>query len=143
MADPDPNAWENALIADMRANGGEVTMGPLAGESLLLMTTMGRKTGAPRRAILNFSRDGEAYVVAGTAGGSPKDPAWVSNVNVTPGVDVEVGNQTYRATASVADDAERARLWEQHVAAIPRFAGYPEQTGRLIPMVRISLDDKR
>ena len=45
MADPDPNAWENALIADMRANGGEVTMGPLAGESLLLMTTMGRKTG--------------------------------------------------------------------------------------------------
>ena len=82
-------------------------------------------------------------MVAGTAGGSPKDPAWVSNVNANPSVEVEVGSQTYRATASVADDVEQARLWNQHVAAIPRFVAYPKQTGRVIPMVRITLSDKR
>jgi deazaflavin-dependent oxidoreductase (nitroreductase family) len=143
MADADQNAWENALIVDMRAHGGAVSRGPMAGESLLLMTTTGRKTGAPRRAILNYSRDGEEYVVAGTAGGAPTDPAWVSNVRADPSVEVKVGNQTFQATASVADDAEQARLWSQHVAAIPRFAEYPDQTGRVIPMVRIALNDKR
>lgn len=142
MADPDPNAFENALIADMRANGGNVTSGPMAGEDLLLMTSTGARTGERRRAILNYSRDGDAYVVAGTAGGSPTDPAWVSNVRVNPDVEVEVGNETYRATASVASAADQATLWDGHVAAFPRFAPYPAQTGRVIPMVRITLDGK-
>ena len=142
MADPDPNAFENALIADMRANGGKVTSGPMAGEDLLLMTSKGARTGEPRRAILNFSRDGDAYVVAGTAGGSPTDPAWVSNVRVNPDVEVEVGNETYRATARIADAADQVALWNGHVAAFPRFASYPEQTGRVIPMVRLTLDGK-
>lgn len=143
MADPDPNAWENALISDIRAHEGKVTTGPLAGESLLLMTSKGARTGQPRRAILNFSRDGDAYVVAGTAGGSPTDPAWVSNVQVYPDVEVEIGSETFQATASVADADEQKRLWNLHVATYPRFAAYPEKTGRVIPMVRITLADGR
>jgi deazaflavin-dependent oxidoreductase (nitroreductase family) len=143
MADPDPNAFENALIADMRAHGGAVTTGPMAGETLLLMTSTGARSGSPRRAILNYSRDGDAYVVAGTAGGSPTDPAWVSNVGANPNVEVEVGNETHAATAQIADETDQARLWAQHIAAIPRFAAYPEQTGRVIPMVRLTLDGKR
>jgi deazaflavin-dependent oxidoreductase (nitroreductase family) len=143
MADPDPNAWENALISDIRAHAGKATTGPLAGESFLILITRGARTGEPRRAILNVSRDGDAYVVAGTAGGSPTDPAWVSNVQVNPGVQVEIGAETFQATASVADVDEQKRLWGQHVATYPRFAGYPEQTGRVIPMVRITLDGKR
>jgi deazaflavin-dependent oxidoreductase (nitroreductase family) len=115
----------------------------MAGEALLLMTSKGARTGQPRRAILNYSRDGDFYVVAGTAGGSPTDPAWVSNVQASPEVEVEVGNEVYRATARVADRADQARLWNQHVASFPRFAPYPEQTGRVIPMVRITLDGKR
>jgi deazaflavin-dependent oxidoreductase (nitroreductase family) len=142
MADPDQNAWENALISDIRAHGGKVTSGPLAGESLLLMYSKGVKTGERRRAMLNFSRDADAYVVSGTAGGSPTDPAWVANVRANPDVEVEIGSETYRATATVADADTRARLWDQHVATYPRFASYPEQTGRAIPMVRITLDGK-
>jgi hypothetical protein len=66
--------WEEALLADMRAHDGAVTQGQLAGHPLLVMTSIGAKSGEPRRAILTFSRDGDDYV-AGTAGGSPTDPA--------------------------------------------------------------------
>lgn len=51
---------------------------------------------------------------------------------------IEVTNRTQAARASAVDGAERDRLWEQHVAALPHFAAYPEQTGRVIPMVRIT-----
>ncbi len=134
----DANAWEDALIADMRAHGGAVTSGPLAGDSLLIMTSTGAKSGKPRRAILNFSRDGADYVVAGTAGGSTVDPSWLANVAANPTVDIEAEARTFRATATIARGGDRDRLWDRHVEATPRFAAYPEQTGRVIPIIRIT-----
>jgi deazaflavin-dependent oxidoreductase (nitroreductase family) len=134
----DGNAWEESLIADMRAHGGAVTSGPLAGDSLLIMTATGARSGMPRRAILNFSRDGAAYVVAGTAAGSTVDPSWLANIAANPTVDVEAEGRSFRATATISKDADRDQLWDRHVEATPRFAVYPEQTGRVIPMVRIT-----
>jgi deazaflavin-dependent oxidoreductase (nitroreductase family) len=133
------NSWEDDLIADLRAHGGVITKGPLTGQSLLIMTSTGAKTGESRRAILTWSRDAEDYVVAGTAGGSKSDPGWLPNVRANPNVQVEAeGRAPVTATATVADDAsERDRLWDQHVALLPHFAAYPEQTGRVIPMVRL------
>ncbi|MCI0347369.1 MAG: nitroreductase family deazaflavin-dependent oxidoreductase [Chloroflexi bacterium] len=141
MSDSDPEAYENALLEDMRSHGGKVTTGFLKGESVMALTSTGARTGQLRRRILNFSRDGEAYVVAGTAGGAPKDPHWISNVRVNPEVSVEADGRVFEGMASVAageSNPERIRLWDQHVAAIPRFAAYPEQAGRPIPMVRIT-----
>ena len=85
-----------------------------------------------------MSRDGADYVVAATAGVTPKDPAWLHNIQADHAVTIETGNRTFEARASVADAAERLRLWDQHVAALPWFAPYPEQTGRAIPMVRLT-----
>lgn len=138
MTDWDPEAFENALIEDMRAHGGAVTTGPLAGHPLLVMTSTGAKSGKSRRAILTFSRDGDDYVVAGTASGAPTDPEWVHNVQVTPKVRVEAEDRQFEATATVVDVADRDRLWQAHVEALPHFAPYPEQSGRVIPMVRIT-----
>ena len=135
----DAAAWEAALIEDMRAHDGNVTQGPLAGHPLLILTSTGAKSGEPRRAILTYHEDGGDYIAAGTAGGSPTTPAWVHNVAANPSVELEVGNRTFAATATVIDDGpERDRLWDDHVARLPWFADYPSQTGRLIPMVRIS-----
>jgi deazaflavin-dependent oxidoreductase (nitroreductase family) len=131
-------SFEDSLISDMRAHGGAVTGGPLAGQTLLVMTSTGAKSGEPRRAVLTFSRDGDDYVVAGTAGGSPKAPAWLPNVTANPDVQIEAEGRTFRAEASIADPADRDRLWDQHVATWPHFAGYPKQTGRVIPMVRLT-----
>jgi deazaflavin-dependent oxidoreductase (nitroreductase family) len=138
MTDWSASTFEDDLIADMRAHDGEVTAGPLKGHPLLIMTSRGAKTGDPRRAILTWSKDGDDYIVAGTAGGSPKVPAWVHNVAAHPDVTIEIPNTTFEASATtITDGPERDRLWDRHVAALPHFAAYPEQTGRVIPMVRI------
>jgi deazaflavin-dependent oxidoreductase (nitroreductase family) len=135
----DPSAWETALIEDLRANGGRPSEGPLKGHPILLMWSTGAKSGERRRSILTYSRDGQSYVVAGTAGGSSTEPKWVRNAETTPTVELEIGNETFDATAEVVrDGAERDRLWEQHVAQLPWFGDYPEQVGdRLIPLLRL------
>jgi deazaflavin-dependent oxidoreductase (nitroreductase family) len=133
----DTTTFEDQLIADMRAHGGEVTGGPLKGHPLLIMTSRGARSGAERRAILTYHRDGEDYIVAGTAGGSKADPAWLHNLRAEPDVAIEVGDRTFDATTMVVDGAERDRLWDDHVSALPWFADYPAQVGRVIPMVRI------
>jgi deazaflavin-dependent oxidoreductase (nitroreductase family) len=130
--------FEDMLIEQMRANGGEIVDGPLTGHPVAIVTTRGARSGRPRRALLTISRDGQDLVAAGTAGGSPTTPAWVHNMRTNPDVTVEFQAETFPATVEViADGPERDRLWTQHVAALPHFAPYPDQTGRLIPMARI------
>ncbi len=139
MPDPSANAWEDALIADLRANDGRPSFGPLAGNPLLVMTSTGAKSGLPRRAILTYTRDGDDYIVAGTKSGAPEDPLWVQNVRVNPDVKIEIGTRTFPATATVlADGAERDRLWDAHATELPAFAPYPAMAGRIIPMIRLA-----
>jgi deazaflavin-dependent oxidoreductase (nitroreductase family) len=137
-AEVSANAWEDALVADMRAHDGNVTSGPLSGHPLLLMTLVGAKTGKVRRSILTWSRDGDDYIVAGSKGGAPTDPLWVNNVRVEPEVTIEVGNRTVPATATIVEGAERDRLWDAHVRTNPWFGDYPEKSGRIIPMIRLT-----
>jgi len=133
------NDWEEGLIADIRANGGRPSEGPLAGHPLMLMYSTGVKSGERRRSILTYSRDGEDYVVAGTAGGGPKAPAWIANLEADPNVSLEVANETFNATGTLAEGPERDRLWDQHVEQLPWFGAYPAQiTNRVIPVVRLT-----
>ena len=135
---PAADAWEESLIADLRANRGTPSSGPLAGHPLMLMYSTGAKTGERRRSILTYSRDGDAFVAAGTAGGSKTDPAWIANITADPSVRIEIANEEFDADATIAEGAERDRLWDQHVRQLPWFAEYPAQVGgRVIPMVRL------
>lgn len=133
-------AWEEQLIANMRANGGRPKGGPMDGQTILLMYSTGAKTGERRRSILTYSKDGDDLVVAGTAAGSKVHPAWIANVDKNPSVELEVDTEVYPATATVyREGPERDRLWNQHVAQLPWFGDYPSQVGeRTIPVVRLS-----
>jgi deazaflavin-dependent oxidoreductase (nitroreductase family) len=137
MTDWDPEAFTRAVIADMRANSGDVTTGPMAGRPLLVLTTRGAKTGESRTAILTYTRDGDQWVVAATKSGAPENPAWYHNLRAQPIVDVEVGGERFRARATETDPEERERLWARHVAARPEFADYPAQSGRTIPVITL------
>jgi deazaflavin-dependent oxidoreductase (nitroreductase family) len=137
VADWDPEAFTRGLIEDMRAHGGAVTSGPMAGRPLLLLTTKGAKSGEERRAILTYTRDGDKYVVAGSKSGAPTNPAWYHNLLAHPIVGVEVGGETIEARATNIDGSERDRLWANHVAARPEFAEYPKKSGRVIPMITL------
>jgi deazaflavin-dependent oxidoreductase (nitroreductase family) len=131
-----PNPWEDALIADIRANG-RPTSGPLKGHPLLVMVSTGAKSGQPRRSILTYTRDGDDYIVAGTAGGSPQDPAWVSNVRANSGVTIEVDGVEHPATATIVGEPDRRRLWDRHVEELPWFGPYESKTDRAFPMIRL------
>ena len=136
----DAQAWEDMLIADLRANGGRPSQGPLAGHPIMLLFTTGAKSGLRRRSIVTYSRDGDAYVVAGTNGGNRAvHPNWLANIHADPNVTLEIGTDAVAATAAEVTGDERDRLWAGHVAQNPWFGKYPEQiTGRVIPVVRIT-----
>jgi deazaflavin-dependent oxidoreductase (nitroreductase family) len=135
----DANSWEDQLIADMRANGGRPSQGPLAGEPLLILYTTGAKSGERRRAIVNYHLEGDDYFVAGTKSGAPTNPSWIANIEANPDVTIEVANKELAATATVLTGAERDRAWDEHVVNAPKFGEYPAKvTTRIIPMVRIS-----
>jgi len=129
--------YNDSLIEQLRANGGAIAAGPMAGRPLLVLTTTGARTGMSREAVLTFTRDGDRYVVAGTAGGSPTTPAWVHNVAANPVVLVEAKGRRFRARGTIVDDAKRRRLWDAHVAERPEFAEYPERSGRTIPVITL------
>lgn len=128
------------LIEDIRAHGGQVTEGPMAGEPMLILTSLGARSGEPRIAVLNYHRDGERLVVAATKGGAPTHPAWYHNLVAHPEVTIEVDGQVHRARATaIVDGPERDRLWAGHVRALPKFAEYILRTSRVIPMVVLDL----
>src|SRR4051812_6404635 len=117
----DPEAFTRGLIEDMRAHNGQVTSGPMAGKDLMILTTTGAKTGQPRVAIVTYSRDGDAYVVAGSKGGAPENPQWFENLRANPDAIAEAEGKTFGVRAEIAQGKDRDQLWERHVARWPEF----------------------
>lgn len=131
----DNAAFTRALIEDLRAHGGEVTSGPFVGRPVLLLTTIGAKSGEPRLAPLVYSRDGDRLVIVGSKSGAPVNPAWYANLLAKPVVTVEAGGEVFSAHATEATGDERTRLWDAHVAQHPNFADYAAKTERQIPVI--------
>jgi deazaflavin-dependent oxidoreductase (nitroreductase family) len=138
MTDARPSGFQDfnqRVIDDFRAHQGQITSGPFAGRSLLLLTTTGAQTGEPRTTPLAYHRDGDRLVIVASKGGAPAHPAWYHNLRAHPEVTVELGPDTFRARAVVTDDAERRRLYDQRVEKMPAFADYEKKTTRKIPVV--------
>jgi len=134
MSPPSRAAWSHALIEDFRAHG-KVTQGPFVGRQLLLLTTTGWKTGEPRTAPLAYTTDGDRIVIVASMGGAPVHPFWFTNIEQHPIVTVELGHETFQARATIADSAERRRLYDQHAELHPGFKEYEAKTTREIPVV--------
>ena len=135
--------FNDGLIADFRAHAGQASSGPFVGRPLLLLTTLGARTGQARTVPLVYHSDGERYVVIASKGGAPTHPAWYHNLVAHPVVNVEVGAERFEADASVADGAERRRLYDQQAAMMPAFAGYELKTSRVIPVITLDRRNKR
>ncbi|MFK0247574.1 nitroreductase family deazaflavin-dependent oxidoreductase [Amycolatopsis azurea] len=131
--------WNKNIIKEFRENEGKVG-GPFEGGALLLLTTVGAKSGEPRTSPLAFMEEDGKYVVAASYAGSDKNPAWYHNIVANPKVTIEVGTEKFEATATVVleDRAERDRLFAKLVSVMPGFADYEKKTDRVIPVVTIS-----
>lgn len=132
----DPAEFERSLREDMRTHGGRPTSGPLAGATLLVLTTTGAKSGEPRTAIVTYHRDGDHWVLAASKGGADTNPSWYANLLAHPDATAEIGTDVFPVRATVeATGAERDRLWNDHVKEHPGFGEYPSKTSRVIPMI--------
>jgi deazaflavin-dependent oxidoreductase (nitroreductase family) len=127
----DFETWNRQVIEEFRANNGKVS----GGNSLLLLTTTGAKSGKQRVNPLAYTTDGESLVIIASKGGAPSNPDWYYNVVAHPDVTVEVGGETFEARATVVEGAERDRLYAKQAAIMPNFAEYQEKTTRKIPVI--------
>ena len=113
-------------------------MGAMRGMPVLLLTTVGRKSGKQRTTPLMYIRDGDSYVVTASNNGNDRHPAWLYNLQVTPQVQIEVPGQRLEVQAEVATQAEQERRWPQLEAEAPFFDKYRQKTTRAIPMVLLN-----
>jgi deazaflavin-dependent oxidoreductase (nitroreductase family) len=116
----------------------------------LLITTTGRRSGAPRTNGLTYCRDRGDYIVVASNGGSDRPPAWLLNLQADPEVTLRVGRRLVAATARVADPEERSQLWPLvnrtnrgmarlfHPGVRGRYDVYQRHTTRVIPVVILS-----
>ena len=107
----------------------------LAGLHMLLLTTVGRKSGQARTLPLACYPDGDALVVVASNNGQDHDPAWWLNLQHDPLATVRFGREERRVRAELAGGAERERLWPWLVEQNPQYAGYARKTAREIPVV--------
>jgi deazaflavin-dependent oxidoreductase (nitroreductase family) len=131
----EPSDFNGKIIAEFRANGGKVG-GPFAGSDILLLHHTGARTGSERVSPLAYQRVGDSFAVFASKAGAPENPAWYHNLIAHPDTAVEVGTETLRVKARVAEPAERDVIWERWKERAPHFAQYEVKAApRRIPVV--------
>jgi len=133
----DFKAFNAKVIAEFRANGGAVSSLPAA-TPLLLLTTTGARSGQRRTSPLGYLVEADRYYINGAVRGAPSHPAWYHNLLAHPDVTVELGADTFDATARVLAGDERVRIWDRFVARIPSLVTWQETTRREFPLVELT-----
>jgi deazaflavin-dependent oxidoreductase (nitroreductase family) len=128
--------FNQQVIEEFRANDGQVG-GMFDGANLLLLTTTGAKSGAPRLSPLVYFRDGDRIVIVASKAGAPTHPAWYHNVLAHPRVTAEIGSERFEADAVPIEGEERNALYPRIVEAMPQFGEYQASTSRVIPLVAL------
>jgi deazaflavin-dependent oxidoreductase (nitroreductase family) len=117
------------------ASKGRV-LGKVAGMTVVLLTTTGRKSGQRRTTMLTSPVfDNTRVVLVASYGGDDRDPTWFLNLRANPNVEVVMEGSTRAMVARVASDEEKRELWPQVTAKYKGYAGYQEKTDRQIPLV--------
>ena len=128
--------FNRAIIEEFRAHGGRVG-GPFEGTPVLLLSTIGAKSGEARTTPVVYLKDGERMIIFASKAGAPENPAWYHNLRANPSVTVEVGNERLDADAVVLTGEERDRLFNRQAELHPQFEDYARRTSRLIPVIAL------
>lgn len=128
--------FNETLIAEFRANGG-VLAGELASSPFLLLTTTGAKSGRQRTTPLAYQTIEDRLLIIASRGGGPVSPAWYWNLITHPDVQVEIGAESFSASAVVVDEPERSRFYAVIASRVAAFADYERRTDRVIPVVEL------
>ena len=131
--EPSTSDWARDNAELYMASGGKEGT-ELKGKPVILLTTIGAKTGKVRKTPLMRVEHGGEYAVVASLGGAPKHPVWYFNIKANPRVELQDGTETrdYEAREVVGD--EKAIWWERAVEAWPDYAEYQRKTDRQIPV---------
>ena len=127
----DQNEYNRLLIEQFRAARGG---GSFDGRPLLLLTTTGARSGKRHTTPVMYIPDGDRLLVIASNAGAPAHPDWYRNLVAHPQATVEIGKETYEATADVLKGAEREQLWAMIVGQYPFFAEHQAKIRRQIPV---------
>ncbi len=130
---PSTSDWAREQAEKIEESGG--TAGTdLMGRPVVLVTSVGSKTGKLRKTpLMRVEHEGE-YVAVGSLGGAPKNPVWVYNLRKDPHVVLRDETEEHDYLARELTGDEREIWWERSVAAFPNYAEYQKKTDRLIPV---------
>ncbi|ATE58366.1 MULTISPECIES: nitroreductase family deazaflavin-dependent oxidoreductase [Actinosynnema] len=131
--DPSPEKWVRDQVELYESSGG--TEGTtLRGMPVIVLTTLGAKSGKIRKSpLMRVEHDGR-YAIVASLGGAPKHPVWYHNVVANPQVELQDGPVRKEYVAREVTGEEKALWWERAVAAFPDYADYQRKTEREIPV---------
>lgn len=123
-------------IAEFRANHGKLG-GSFAGAPLLLLHTVGARSGQARVNPMMYLPDDGRYLVFASKAGSDHNPDWYYNLLAHPDVRIEVGDEVLDVHATELRGQERDDRYAQQARLYPGFAGYQRKTSRVIPVIAL------
>ena len=132
-----PGDYNAQNIAEFRKNHGRIG-GFFEGAPLLLLHTVGRRSGKPRVNPMMYLKDGERFLVFASKGGADTHPDWYFNLKAHPDIQIEVGDDTVDVRAKEVTGSERDTLYGRQAALYPRFAEYQQKTKRTIPVIALT-----
>ncbi|MGX1886442.1 nitroreductase family deazaflavin-dependent oxidoreductase [Streptomyces sp. NPDC055287] len=135
-----PSGWvaEQAELYEESGGTKGITM---QGAPCLLLDYVGRRSGAIRRTVLIYGRDGDDHLVVASKGGSDEHPLWYLNIQDNPQVQLRVGTERFPARAETLSAEEKARVWPHLVDIFAPYEAYQKKTPRDIPVVRLRRTD--
>jgi F420H(2)-dependent quinone reductase len=117
-----------------RRSGGK-RMGRVRGMPILLLTSVGRKTGKQRVTPVMYMRDGNNYVIIAANAGARRNPGWFANLQANPQTTIEVDDMTRTVMTHKASKEEKDRIWPRFVEQAPFLEGYRKKTTRDMPII--------
>ena len=131
--EPSTSAWARKQAEKFEASGG-AKADHLHGRPIIVLTSVGAKSGKLRKtALMRVEHEGQ-YAVVASLGGAPKHPVWYWNLVKNPHVELQDGAQKHDYDAREVFGEEKALWWERAVATWPDYANYQRKTDREIPV---------
>ncbi|MGA9375302.1 MAG: nitroreductase family deazaflavin-dependent oxidoreductase [Mycobacterium sp.] len=127
------------VVEEFRANAGKVG-GPFEGGTLVLLHTVGAKSGQPRLSPLMYLEVDGKLLIVGSYAGAPSNPAWVHNLRANPKARIEIGTDAYEVTARELPEQERDAAYTKIIEKAPVFAEYQAKTSRTIPLFELVME---
>ena len=136
--EPSPWPFARDQVEQYESSGGaEGSL--MSGMPIVVLHTLGRRTGKLRKSpLMRVEHDG-TYAVVGSLGGAPRNPVWVYNLRAHPDVSLQDGPSVFDLRARELEGAERDEWWSRAVGAYPPYADYQARTERLIPVFVLEL----